>query len=359
MVTKATDRIAPRTEALDQCPICHSKDAKFFLVAPDRLHGVPGEFSYEICNNCRTVFQNPRVIPEDLFICYPSDYYTHAPEAAPRNISDNNRLSAPSGDSFRAKLRQSVIDAIKGQQRHDLIGVFGKLLSKNRTLRERAFYGVLLDELLPRQLNHARALEIGCGSGDLLARLKSVGWCAEGLEWDSEAARLAETNSGCSVRVGDVRELEDPPGSFDLIVLHHVFEHLPSPIESLKAVRDLLSPIGKAVLVYPNPDSLGAKFFKTNWFPWDPPRHLFFAPISSIHVASHELGFGFSARTSSRTAEYCSAKSRRYKSGKMDEGYSVTLDRWDFWFKRIELCLILAGLPLGEEIFVVLQKGKA
>ena len=295
------------------------------------------------------------VVPEDLGMCYPDDYYTHSPDPGTNQDTEGSKLVVRR-NGFRAQLRESVVASIQGKSPNGLTGIIGRIISKSRSIRERAFYGVLLDELLPPHSDRPRALEIGCGSGALLANLSSVGWDAMGMEWDAKAARVAEKNSGCNVVVGDAKNLEFGPESFDLVVLHHVFEHLPDPIGTLKAVKTILAPAGEVVLIYPNPNSLGAKVFDRDWFPWDPPRHLSFAPFQAMHAASRDLGFAFSARTTSRMAEYCSAKSRRYRSGHMDDGYETSFDRWDFLFKRIEGALVYTGFQVGEEILVVLRK---
>src|SRR5262245_59248097 len=114
MVAIATaETISPRTEVVEHCPICGSEETSFFFSAPDRLHGISGQFDYHVCE-CRTVFQNPMVIPEDLSLCYPDDYYTHTPE---QQNSDDVKQDDPVPESrvgLRGDLRRSVVDAVKG-----------------------------------------------------------------------------------------------------------------------------------------------------------------------------------------------------------------------------------------------------
>ena len=49
-----------------------------------------GDYRYVRCAGCRSVYQSPRVVEEDLHLCYPGGYYTHskdtgeAPEALRR-----------------------------------------------------------------------------------------------------------------------------------------------------------------------------------------------------------------------------------------------------------------------------------
>src|SRR5262245_42730047 len=67
----------PRTAAVGACPLCVSTKCSFMFRAPDRLHGVPGDFTYRRCHDCGTVFQDPRVVVKDLSLCYPGEYFTH------------------------------------------------------------------------------------------------------------------------------------------------------------------------------------------------------------------------------------------------------------------------------------------
>ena len=92
----------PRTCSVEECPLCGSQEAELLFRGPDRLHGTPGEFTYRRCGSCATVFQDPRVIDDDLHLCYPSEYLTHVPLPTP------NSVSAPWG-SFRS-LRDKFAD---------------------------------------------------------------------------------------------------------------------------------------------------------------------------------------------------------------------------------------------------------
>ena len=342
-------------ESLDGCPVCKNEDTKFFFSAPDRLHGVPGEFRYCVCNSCATVFQNPMVVGDDISLCYPGDYYTHSLDVSElEDVAIYERLKNQDG-SIRNRARDAVIGAMQGKKRRGFLGAVGFLLSKFRSIRERAFFGILLDEFLPVQSEPRKALEIGSGSGELLKSLRSVGWIAEGIEWDEIAAKVAERQSGCPVRVGDIFDLELGDETYDLIVLHHVFEHLRDPVRFLKEFRRLLTPGGKVVLVYPNPYSLGTKFYRTFWFPWDPPRHLTFPSLHALGKVSADLGYQLTTRTTGRTGKYCSAKSRLYRNKKKITE-QVFPDTWDSMFEYAENISIFFGLSVGDEIISVLRK---
>jgi 2-polyprenyl-3-methyl-5-hydroxy-6-metoxy-1,4-benzoquinol methylase len=340
-------RPAPRTARVGACPLCESDQATVLFTACDRLFDTPGEFTYRSCTICSTVFQDPRVIPEDLHLCYPSSYRTHA---LPEELPPPQSLGA-----LREAVRRSVVAAVLGQPFAGRMGKLGSLLAKSRSLRHRAFFFAPLKELQISPSGSRRALDIGCGVGVLLRDLAERGWKAEGVEWDAATAALAEQVSGCNVKAGDFREVELPKGSYDLIVLHHVLEHLDRPKAALKRIADLLAPGGTAVLIYPNPRSWAARRFGAHWFSWDAPRHLVIPPPEALADAASESGLRVSAvRTSSRTSLMVVANSRAYSQARRANSAGPALrDRLQAAAERI---LTTFGKPLGEEVVVVLRK---
>src|SRR5947209_6118006 len=92
--------VSPRTAAVGACPLCGSTTCSRMFRVPDRLHGVPGEFTYRRCSNCKTVFQDPRVVIEDTFLCYPGEYFTH-------QSPDVSSTTPQTGLRLRALLRQA------------------------------------------------------------------------------------------------------------------------------------------------------------------------------------------------------------------------------------------------------------
>jgi len=98
-----------------------------------------------------------------------------------------------------------------------------------------------------------RALDVGCSSGYLAARLAERGTTVVGLERDPAAA--AESRSVCeNVLVGDIETMPLPfePSSFDLVLCGDVVEHLRDPEAFLARVRPLIRPGGRLVLSTPN-----------------------------------------------------------------------------------------------------------
>ena len=224
----------PRTRPVTECPLCGGVELSLFFRTTDRLHRTPGEFTYRRCDSCSTVFQDPRIINDDLHLIYPFDYMTHKPADASPAVPT---VVSRSLSSVRDRLRRSVVEAVINGKRPGLLARIARLLAASPYVRERAFHNYVPDVLLPFKPGRLRALEIGCGSGKLLRCLSKVGWEVEGIEIDPIAAQLARLASGRPVWEGEFRNAPLRARSYDLIVLNHVFEHLDDPISVLQRAR--------------------------------------------------------------------------------------------------------------------------
>lgn len=344
---------APRVEPLDRCPFCASKRTTHFFTSPDRLHGTPGEFSYHLCSSCHSVFQNPMVIPEDLHLCYPA---TYTPYNYKQEIPTIDFDALPNG-TLRNRLRKAVVREVKGLPVQGIVGGIGKILAKHAFFRERAFYGLVIDELLPKGAGKHIALDLGCGAGWLIGKLKIVGWEVEGVEWNEAAAQVAREVTGCKIWAGDVRRADIPKGRYHLIVLNHVFEHFSDPKEVLVILRELLTDNGKVVMFYPNPHSFGAQWHKTNWFPWEIPRHLIFPTSKAVKIIASRVGF---SEATVFTRSYCSSvqwiSSKAYKYQQHPDKVRPDLDLVEKAGLLTERILGIVGLEKGCETIVVLRK---
>ena len=346
----------PRLETLGSCPICCDRESRPAFCGRDRLFGIEGEFGYRRCNSCGSYFQDPRVVKEDLPLCYPACYSPHHTAAT----SQESAASAPLRRRFsglRDRLRRAVVGAVRHESRARRALDAGRWVALFRRARERSFRDAVIDELLPRTPQEERALDVGCGNGGLLAALSSVGWRAEGVEPSAEAAEAARLSSGCRVRVGDILDVELPQDAYGLVVLHHVVEHLPEPNAVLTRLRASLRPGGRLVLVWPNPHSLGARRLGSSWAGWDVPRHLSVAPRSAIAAACSSVGLRpLAFRTTARhAAAFCAMSRAMHRSVPVDiENPPVAI--LDRLFGAIETLLVGLGLPFGEEAILTAER---
>jgi SAM-dependent methyltransferase len=215
----------------------------------------------------------------------------------------------------------------------------------------------LIDELIPRAPVSLRALDVGCGEGSLLTALQRAGWEATGVEWDPRAAEIARRQSGRPVHPGDFRRIDLPGGAYHLVALSHVLEHLGDPVSALRRIEEFLAPGGRAVLLYPNPESLGARVFRDAWFPWEVPRHLVLPSSRALAREAWRAGLTVERiRTTARFAPNFFARSRKYRSARPGEPIDVTVSVLDHAAGLLERLLVALGLNLGEEVVVSLVK---
>ena len=156
-----------------------------------------------------------------------------------------------------------------------------------------------LDTMTLRSVPPGRMLDVGCGSGALLQRMRIAGWEVEGVDFDEKAIDRAWREYGVAVRHGDLRAACYPDGSFDAVTMNHVIEHVHDPIALLAESRRILKPGGQLVVVTPNIASSGHARFGRNWRGLEPPRHLHL--FSQKTLAETALRAGF-ARAEVRTA---------------------------------------------------------
>jgi SAM-dependent methyltransferase len=321
----------PRSCPCTTCPVCEREESVPKFTIPDFLHGVPGKYTYVGCRNCGTVYQNPQIIESDLTLCYPQAYFTHS-------VPDVARADSGHFDSGSIA-----------------VDVMASLLLVFPSVRQRARFGLM--DALGRGDDERRCLDIGSGNGTTLRNLTWLGWQSVGLEVDESAAESSRRVSGCEVRAGTLNLAGFHEGEFDMIHMNHVLEHLPDLRRSLELCSKFLSPTGRLVLKYPNPESLVARASGEFAVTWDPPRHLVLPPREAIVRLLRRTGFRkVDATTSSRCAAMYRAVSRRYRRGFWGGGFGGSVNTSDRLIKVVEDLLVLCGCSVGEEIIVVAHK---
>lgn len=138
-----------------------------------------------------------------------------------------------------------------------------------------------------------RALDIGCGRGVLLARLRAMGWDVWGIEPDAEAAAAAERAVGLPGRIArcPAEEATYPPAFFHLVTLTHSLEHLDEPLAVLTRVRRWLRPDGVLRVRVPDIGSAEARLFGHLWHGLDVPRHRHHFTASTLTLLLARAGF--------------------------------------------------------------------
>jgi 2-polyprenyl-3-methyl-5-hydroxy-6-metoxy-1,4-benzoquinol methylase len=101
----------------------------------------------------------------------------------------------------------------------------------------------------------SQILDFGCGYGTGLMQLQKLGYTNVcGVELGKRRAEVAKQYFGDRVRCGSLPEaqaLTRENGAFDLIILHHVLEHLRDPYGILTGLASLLSRKGVIAVAVP------------------------------------------------------------------------------------------------------------
>ena len=131
-----------------------------------------------------------------------------------------------------------------------------------------------------------RLLDYGCGSGAFARFMAGRGYDVVGLEPFSLGSPTNEPSLTLLRKPFESARAE--LGTFDVITLWHVLEHVHKPIELLRALGEHLAPDGVIVISVPNFKSVQSELFKGAWFHLDPPRHLIhFEPDTLTSTVEH------------------------------------------------------------------------
>jgi 2-polyprenyl-3-methyl-5-hydroxy-6-metoxy-1,4-benzoquinol methylase len=121
-----------------------------------------------------------------------------------------------------------------------------------------------------------RALDVGCAAGFFMAVLREQGFEAHGVEVSPVIASHARARFGFeSVFVGPLADTGHGDGSFDLVTMWDVLEHVPEPAGLLQEARRLLRPDGLLVIETQNVDSLVARALGRRWHHYKHAEHLY------------------------------------------------------------------------------------
>lgn len=227
-----------------RCPMCFSRRDE--VIADLALPASP--WRVVRCLDCGLRFTNPRPAEAAWANHYPPDYIPHRSRRA-------SALRVHWHDKVRCRMAQQYPGSIW------------------KSLLDRLLHAIG-DPSLIAPFGGRRLLDFGCGGGDYLARMRSLGWNVMGLERSPQAVASAIANHRIEVIAGGLPSPALQAGSFDLITAWEVFEHLERPRQSLAACRELLHPDGCLAISVPNQAGWAARHFGPDWYGLDLPRHL-------------------------------------------------------------------------------------
>ena len=232
------------------------------------MFGTKDTFHYFFCDYCRCLLLiDP---PDDLSPYYPSDKYY-----AFRESEDAARSAG--------KLRQIVKRIRDRTQCLSRGGPLGWLV------RNYPNYDALD---IARWLKHtnvrshrARILDVGCGHGELLSMMHSLGFTSlTGI--DPFAPR--EITTPFRICRQSIDSLVGH--KFDLVMMHHSLEHMPDQHLAMQSIQQILAEDGVCLIRIPITSQGPWKMYGTDWVEIDAPRHFIIHSEFSLSLAARQAG---------------------------------------------------------------------
>lgn len=209
----------------------------------------PDSFLTVRCDGCGVVYLDPRPVRAELPTIYPDNYHAF---------------------TFT----------------EDEFGIVYKVRRRLEARRLLAACGTLPPD--------ARILDVGSGDGfhlDLLREFGPSGWQLEGVDLDPRAADAAEAR-GLVVHRGSIEDLDLAPDRYDFAILIQTVEHVADPAAVLRAIRRVLAPGGRLLVVTDNTGSLDFTIAKRrHWGGYHFPRHWYLFDTRSLRRLAAQTGF--------------------------------------------------------------------
>lgn len=227
------------------CPICDQTAFLHYITCED--HTVSHQkFSLDKCVSCGFVFTNPRPTDKDLPTYYQSDAY----------ISHSNRSA-------------TLID---------------KAYKFARTFTLKWKYNLIRKNTL---VNPKSILDFGCGTGAFLEHCRTQNLKIFGVEPSESAREQARRNTGLGIKAN----IAEITGTFDVITLWHVLEHVTDMHATIQQLKSRLNQNGTMFIAVPNLESYDAKEYLEHWAAYDVPRHLWHFSRSTMQrlLQHHQL----------------------------------------------------------------------
>lgn len=237
-----------KTKHIAFCPICGDTQLKPAMTCTD--HFATGETFVTVqCQNCTFVFTQD----------FPSENNIGAYYNVPSYISHSDT-------------HKGLINTLYHWARKSALKSKSKIVIREASVKK----GTLLD--------------IGCGTGYFLDKMKKLKWVVTGIEKSDETRRYAKERFGLDCQNSEYL-FDIKPQTKDVITMWHVLEHIESLDEVMVQLHSILKDSGVAIIALPNKDSYDAKSYKEHWAAYDVPRHLWhFSPNTfSLLANKHQF----------------------------------------------------------------------
>ena len=235
------------------CPVCKCEKGDFFASGKDTLHNTSSTiFNLYKCFDCRIISISPQPSKQDIQEFYPKTEYYSLNSKKQKNRFFIMRVYDALLSNILSKLYSNP------NQSHLWIWrlIAAQLtqaipLQPSSIMRQNKFIGKYLD--------------IGCGDGSWVRKLKKYGWNVKGVDFTGSPSK--------DILIGDFLNIKFSD-KYDYIRFSGVIEHVTEPVKFLQKIYTLLEDDGVCVISTPNSNSLSAKIFGSSWIGLEIPRHL-------------------------------------------------------------------------------------
>ena len=150
------------------------------------------------------------------------------------------------------------------------------------------FYAILVRRYGKRG---TRLLEIGSGLGHLVGQLEGM-FPASAMDVNHWAlVQSKPVAPRTALQVASAEDLPFASGTFGVIVIKHVVEHLPHPAKAIAELGRVMAPGGVLILATPNLASLSRPWKGKQWIGYQDPTHISLKPPSEWLELIKEAGF--------------------------------------------------------------------
>jgi 2-polyprenyl-3-methyl-5-hydroxy-6-metoxy-1,4-benzoquinol methylase len=338
---RSSDRIS--AIALPACTLCGRQGKLLYAGLTDWLYEVPEIWGIRRCSVCDLAWLDPQPSPKDIPRLY-SRYCTHVSK---HSMSRIGRLQHAISECALERL---------GYPSRSPNGIVPRLFSRLPSAKRTALMSVL-GLAAP---GAGSLLDVGCGNGEFISRMRTFGWKVSGIDPDPQAVSCGRSN-GLDIHSGTIADLPES-ACYDVITLTHVIEHVADPVNLLHECGKRLRPhTGRLILTTPNINSFGHAWFRKYWRGLEVPRHLMLFSAAALHVCAARAGMKVqSTTTETRLAQMIYLQSASAKVGHRNVGDTVNFRKRTKFaarvFRMIENSMRLVSKDLGEEIFCVCTK---
>lgn len=220
------------------CAICSNKTGNSLYTASEKQIGFYDEFLYFKCSACGCL--QIAEVPKNLSKYYPENYYSY---------------SIPSQNLFE-KLKFVIVKKKLLKYKLYRWSLSGYLFSKRYN-----YYAWMLRGICNY---NSKILDIGCGCGNLLLEMNKLGFKnLKGI--DPYIQKDIIYTNGVTVLKKSVEDIDD---KYDLIMLHHSFEHMQNSKEVLQKIHGCLNQNCFVLINIPVVSSYAFRKYEVNGLNW-------------------------------------------------------------------------------------------